>query len=187
MPIMCAMRSRVESLRVLPVQLGVRACLVRCQCHCLQVEPDLVSIVQSIKGREGSTCQVRVVGWCLRASAPGRRPAKMQSTRCRCVAPGLDNCCKQPRTCTCAPLSEFVSIATCLWSGPAPPSAWYVLQLRVLKHTGILEDLQLWRISNTMRVLLLEQIGLWVQQNPRGEITVARCGRVLRHCSQMWK
>jgi hypothetical protein len=139
--------------------------------------------------RDGRARPARCVqlGGASRASAPGRRPAKIQSTRCRCVAPGLDNCCKQPRTCTCAPLSEFVSIATCLWSGPAPPSAWYVLQLRVLKHTGILEDLQLWRISNHMRVLLLEQIGLWVQQNPRGEITVARCERVRRHCSQMWK
>lgn len=100
----------------------------------------------------------------------------MQSTRCRCIA-----------TFTRAPLSDCVSIAMCLWSGSALPSAWYVLQLRVLKHTGILEDLQLWRISNNMRVLLLEQIGLWVQQNPMGEITVARCGRVPRNCSQMWK
>jgi hypothetical protein len=134
-----------------------------------------VSIVQSIKGREGSTCQVRDFGRCLAACQRAREAA------CRNAKHALLLCCARfgqllqiaPYIHTCAAL-DCVSIATCLGSGPALPSTWYVLQLRVLKDSGILEDLQLWRISNNMRVLLLEQIGLWVQHYPSGEIAVAR-------------
>jgi hypothetical protein len=46
--------------------------------------------------------------------------------------------------------------------------------LRVLKHDGVLEDLKLWRMPSSSKTLLLEQIGLWVQRKPCGEIVVAR-------------
>ena len=133
-----------------------------------QAESDLVAIVQRIRGREGSTCQVHAHAWllaCEHACACAGRPSSRQR-HAHAIAATADSCCK-PRA-TSKPVRRLPCASSVLRVNT-------LVQLQVLKHTGILENLQLWRISNTMRVLLLEQIGLWVQQLPSGGFTVARC------------